>query len=100
MAFRKWWLGAFEEGWELDKDILSDRKTYSPGTCLYVPKWVNRFAATVDKKGVRFNKQRKKFEAYCRIDNKNKYLGLFATEDEAKEKRRKWYAAYGMSSTQ
>ena len=56
---------AFEDGWELDKDILQPNfivKIYSPDTCMWVPRYVNK-AITVETK--RKTKQ-----------VKNKYYGV------------------------
>lgn len=44
--FLKWWHENYVEGFEIDKDIGSllrgfQIKTYSPGSCRYIPKWEN-----------------------------------------------------------
>lgn len=43
--FKHWFEQNFVEGYEIDKDILSDSLSiYSPTTCVFVPKWLNKFA--------------------------------------------------------
>ncbi|MGL5393378.1 MAG: hypothetical protein ACRDA8_18705, partial [Shewanella sp.] len=41
--FRHWWIENQVDGWQLDKDILTDSKTYSPKSCIFVPQWLNVF---------------------------------------------------------
>lgn len=43
MAFRSWWIENQVDDYELDKDILSSDKIYSPSTCVFVPQWLNSF---------------------------------------------------------
>lgn len=43
--FKRWFELNCIDGYEIDKDILSDELSiYSPATCLFVPKWLNKFA--------------------------------------------------------
>lgn len=90
MAFRKWWVENHVDGWQLDKDLLSDNRIYSPEVCIFVPSWLNTF--TIDSGaargewpiGVSFDRRGRKFESRCRHPfGKNEYLGLFSTPDEA-----------------
>ena len=93
MSFREWWMDNQVDGCELDKDLLSDAVGYSPDTCLFVPAWLNLF--TVDSGaargaypiGVTFDKSAGRFKAQCSnpVSNKNQYLGLFVTPEEAHE---------------
>ena len=71
MAFREWWLENHVDGWQIDKDLLTDNRQYSPDNCIYVPAWLNvfangNFAARGDFPiGVSYEKDRGLFEAYC-----------------------------------
>ena len=90
-AFRDWWLVNQVDGWQLDKDLLSDTGVYSPETCVFVPAWLNSFtlgsgATRGDYPiGVSFNRRYVRFEAQCKdaVANKNQHLGLFDTPEEA-----------------
>ena len=78
----------FMSDWELDKDILfKGNKIYSPETCCFVPKEINMLLS--------FNKSKERelplgvskhgnlYRVYCRVNNKNKYVGSFDTPEEA-----------------
>ena len=76
--------------WCLDKDLLLiGNKTYSETACVFVPQEINVFFVDSGAKrgeypvGVSFNKQAGKFEAYCAVNGKRQYLGLFNTPQEA-----------------
>lgn len=43
MAFREWWIENHVDGWQIDKDLLTDNNKYSPDSCIYVPAWLNSF---------------------------------------------------------
>ena len=43
MAFREWWIENHVDGWQIDKDFLTDNNQYSPDNCIYVPAWLNSF---------------------------------------------------------
>jgi len=72
----------------LDKDILiKNNRIYSSETCLLVPESINRLI----RRG-RINKgilpigvslEGNKYKSACRYNNKQKYLGLFDTPEEA-----------------
>ena len=90
MAFRKWWVENQVDGWQLDKDLLSDNRIYSPEACIFVPAWLNTF--TVDSGaargwlpiGVSFEKRVGKFKARCRHPfGRQEHLGHFSTPEEA-----------------
>lgn len=79
------------DGYTLDKDILiKGNKIYSEDTCFFVPRKINNFILTTKASrgdlplGVCFHKQGNKFMAQCSdFNGLNKYLGLFATPEEA-----------------
>ena len=74
----------------LDKDILhKGNKIYSLENCVLVPDYINFLFTKRDTKrgvypiGVTYNKQRKKYQAFCNINRKLKGLGLYNTPEEA-----------------
>lgn len=76
------------EKWELDKDILcKDCKTYSPETCCFVPKYINRlFSGTTVSKitpSVGVRKDYNKFNVRVTVDGKRISIAGFDTEEEA-----------------
>ena len=90
MTFRKWWVENQVDGWQMDKDVLSDDRIYSPDTCIFVPRWMNTF--TTDHAaargewpiGVCYHKITGKFLARCRHPlGKQGHIGLFSTPEEA-----------------
>lgn len=87
--FAQWFNENYIEGFELDKDILvKGNKIYSPETCCFVPQEINVIFTSNDKKrggypvGVSLHREGK-FQASVSINNKQKYLGLFNTPEEA-----------------
>lgn len=91
MSFRGWWVENQVDGWQLDKDLMSDSREYSPETCVFVPQWLNNLttdsgaARGAHPIGVYFHKETGRFLARCRntVTNKNQHIGLFATPEEA-----------------
>ena len=89
--FKKWFYDNYVDGWHLDKDLLADSREYGPGTCIFVPRWLNAF--TIDSGaargewpiGVCFDKHRGMFMAQCRnpITNTNETLGRFSSPERA-----------------
>lgn len=95
MSFRDWWLKNSVDGFDLDKDILSNGvKLYSPSTCIFIPKWLNSFTLDAGarrglcKIGVSYHVRFGKFFAHCRnqITNKLESLGGFDNENDAHER--------------
>ena len=90
-SFRGWWLEHHIDGFQLDKDILSDGAVYSPSSCIFVPQWLNSF--TIDSGatrgaypiGVYFHKGKGRFIAQCGnpMSKKQERLGYFTTPEEA-----------------
>ena len=74
---------------ELDKDILSDSKTYSPKTCLLVPPDLNKLLNAVANRrgpnpiGVSPTSRSSTFRARVRIDGRREEKGGFDTPEEA-----------------
>lgn len=91
MEFRRWWLEHHVDGWQLDKDILSGCRMYSPEACLFVPSWLNNFIMDrgADRGewpiGAHFDKRRGKFMALCSNCEIGcrEYLGYFDTPEAA-----------------
>lgn len=89
--------GLYQDGWQLDKDLFSDRenKIYSPSTCVFLPPRVNSFftnkkiSNTSGYIGVSYNKGYKKYQSQISFlyeetqKTKYKHLGFFDTKKEA-----------------
>ncbi len=96
-AFKKWFDENYIEGYELDKNILIEgNRIYSPETCCFVPKEINRLFENKSKKlycnrqlpiGIQFDKHRGKYLAEITVKGKRKHIGRFDTIDEAYECR-------------
>ena len=80
------------DDFHLDKDIIyPHNKTYSPDTCLLVPRELNNFFLKRDGLrgnyliGASFNKWHKKFESRVsdNVSKRKLHLGFFKTEQEA-----------------
>lgn len=83
--FYAWWEVNQVQGFEIDKDILTDSRQYGPDTCIFIPQWLNCFITDSRAArgefpiGVYFHGQIKRFSAQCRsIDlGRQEYLGMF-----------------------
>ena len=90
-SFRSWWLDNCHDGYDLDKDLLGGGKTYSPSTCVFVPKWLNNLALGNDarrgnyKIGASLHKGNGAFESRCSNPSTKKceFLGYFKTQEAA-----------------
>lgn len=92
-SFRKWALeNSYTTGLQLDKDILvKGNKIYGPETCALVPGYVNSCIKGFERFqgeypiGVHWSSHLKgrPFESMCKIGDKRKRLGRFATPMEA-----------------
>ncbi len=74
----------------LDKDILiKGNKIYSPETCIFVPQTINNLFTKRDNHrgnypvGVYYKKKNKKYIAQCNVNEKQKHLGCYDTQEEA-----------------
>lgn len=91
MAFRRWWLDNYVEGWEMDKDLLSGAyKIYSPATCIFIPQWLNLFIkepVTPSRlpKGVFYEESRGKYKATLKHLNTTMNLGRYRSVAEARD---------------
>lgn len=87
--FYSWWKDNYEEGFHLDKDILTDNREYSPENCLYVPRWLNAFIVTCKKNrgdaplGSYWDKTHSKFRVNCSTPEGSMHVGYFASASEA-----------------
>ena len=79
-----------DEKLNLDKDIIhKGNKIYSLENCVLVPGYINGLFTKCDARrgdypiGVRYYKQVKKYQALCRINGKQKGIGLYNTPEEA-----------------
>ena len=90
-GFRGWWLSNHIEGWQVDKDILTDERLYSPNTCIVIPSWLNSFtlngfaARGSLPVGVTPHRKTGKYQAQCKnpLSKRNDYLGLFSSSSAA-----------------
>ena len=87
--FLSWAEDKFQEGYHLDKDIILQGNTvYSPGTCVFIPRWLNDLFKPNSIKtslpmGVRTkysSSGRLFYEAYSKFDKEWLYLGLFGDQ--------------------
>lgn len=88
--FKHWYEINYVGGWQIDKDILTGSRVYSPETCIYVPRWLNNLtedhrAARGDLKiGVCRGFNGVGFIAQCSNPFKSSaYIGTYKTEEEA-----------------
>lgn len=80
-------------GYMLDKDLLvAGNRTYSKDTCVFVPRWLNSFANHTTRQngeklpaGCSFDSERGGYQSYIKVNGKRKFLGRFATQDEASD---------------
>lgn len=89
--FDKWYNEHCIDGWEIDKDLLSDGfKYYSPETCCFLPRELNAFLSSCVRKitvkkspHIGIKNVRGKYVAILKINGKSTHLGTFETLDEA-----------------
>lgn len=93
--FKSWCLiqmnsGFYQEGWELDKDLLiRGNKTYGPKTCVFLPERLNQLLQVKKNSeynwlpGVNYDKARKLFKSEVNFDGKRYYLPRRQTELES-----------------
>ncbi len=90
-AFKEWMEEQDYYGRELDKDILSDEKIYSPSTCLFVLPRTNRVILESENSrnelsmGVHYDMQRNRFYSRVNTQEGYKFLGYTDTAREAEE---------------
>lgn len=83
--FEKWFNQHYVEGFEIDKDLLSNKnkKLYSPETCVFLPREINRFLCKTTNK-----KDQLPLGVYVSggsiiAKHRKRYLGAFQTIEEA-----------------
>lgn len=91
-AFKSWFDLHYVDGWDLDKDLLSSSRIYSPEACIYVPHWLNVFTTNSASTrgdlplGVSYSEICGKFVSRCRHPmGKREHLGHFASKNSAHE---------------
>jgi len=88
--FAQWFYENSTESFELDKDILiKGNRVYSSKTCCFVPAEINVLFTKISRRGnypvgVSLHKEGK-FQASMSVSNKQIYLGLYTTPEEAFE---------------
>lgn len=90
-SFREWWAEHQVDGWELDKDIITpNARIYSPGSCIYIPGWLNSFTLGSDAArgkypiGVSLNKRSGLYQSECcHPFGKKECLGYFSSPESA-----------------
>ena len=87
-VFKKWWDDNYVDGYELDKDILfKGNKVYSPDTCCLVPQEINKLLTKHNtgrgKYPLGVSKIGNRFCVHVNNGSENKYLGCYATPEEA-----------------
>lgn len=89
MTFREWYLENYVEGFDIDKDLLSNGgKVYSPETCIFIPRWLNIFISIEHPDralpaGVHFEPARGKYKASVKDGNKTINIGRYDSVDAA-----------------
>ena len=91
ICFRDWWIDNYVDGFQIDKDILSDDMHYSPDSCLFVPQWLNLFITDSGASrgewpiGVCYRKGRGRFQALCRnpASKRQEHIGYFRNPEAA-----------------
>lgn len=99
--FRAWMINQDWQGMELDKDLLSKgNKTYCKDLCIFIPSQLNSLLNDCGSNrgdmpvGVCFHKSTGRFEAYCRTNGKQNYLGLFNNPEDASGAYKKFKSAH------
>lgn len=105
-TFKEWFDTNSVSGWQLDKDILTDEKIYSPSTCIFIPRWLNTFiigsgaSRGAHPIGVCFDVGCGKFKSSCRngLTGVVEHIGYFDSPDAAHQawKSRKLEMAINM----
>lgn len=89
MKFRAWMMTQDWEGKDLDKDLLTDSKIYSPETCMFIPHTLNCFLTKSNKTrgphpiGVSFYRRNSTYASKISFNGKRKFLGYFVTPELA-----------------
>ena len=87
-CFKEWMMKQDWEGKELDKDLLSESKVYSPETCVFIPREINTFMTIRENErgvyplGVSITKQGR-YAARINKFGKPIRVGTYDTSEEA-----------------
>lgn len=89
MTFREWYLEHYIEGFDIDKDLFSRGvKIYSPSTCIFIPRWLNKFISIECRgqalpAGVHFDVSRGKYKASAKDGFKFVNIGRYTSVEAA-----------------
>ena len=92
--FAEWYYSNYDESymsdWHLDKDILSPGNClYSPKNCCMIPKELNAIFKDNNRSKYGYlrgtHKKDNKFQASISIDGRQRYIGLYSTEEAHEE---------------
>lgn len=90
MVFKGWMEEQEWEGMELDKDILGDGSLYSPETCAFIPRQLNKaFALPEERSELPYGVYKverdygTRYEAKIKIDNRSVFLGIHTSVQSA-----------------
>jgi hypothetical protein len=99
-VFKEWMIKKDWKGKQLDKDILiPGNKVYGPNSCIFVSQAINSLLSDsaairgAHPQGVCFEKRRRKYQAGCKVNGNQKFLGYFETSNEAERTYLKFKAA-------
>ncbi|AWY10116.1 putative AP2 domain containing protein [Vibrio phage VP-1] len=87
-VYAKWFYANWVEGYQVDKDILSNGLLYSPDTCVFVPNKINMLFRTIPSRdlplGVRLDPRENLSKRYI-VTACNEWVGRFETVEIAVE---------------
>ena len=79
--------GFYEDGWELDKDLVGNGKLYSEEYCVFIPRIINSALAVKmlnrKGKGVYFNRVNRTYDVNTKEFGKYRRVGCFSSKKQA-----------------
>lgn len=87
-VFKQWFDENYVEGYELDKDLLvKGNKLYSPSTCCFIPKFINRAIKTHKRNNhglpIGVTKREHSYAIHGTFGNQRLWQNGFSTPEEA-----------------